>query len=770
MRFHSRLGLGLWFLAIAGAPTLLRGESPTPPSLGSADSFAILGGSSVISTGSTVVTGNLGVSPGNTISGSITVKVGATYRNDSVARQAQRDATSAYNDLAARTPCIELTGDLASQPLGRGVYCYSSSAQLTGTLILDAASDPNAVWIFKIGTTLTTAIGSSVRVINGGYEGNVFWQVGDSVTLNAGTTFVGNVLAHNDITLHAGATVSGRLLAQGAVSLDGNNVSLCCGPIIVSPETLPNGTVCTPYPTTTFTASGGMAPYTFSLASNNVAYGPLPDGMTLASGVLSGTPTRQGSFKILITATDSKGCSGSRSYVIQIGCPPPGPPIPLQVKACEFHCQQLAPSCGNGPHMFSVTSGVLPAGLILSSNGMLCGMPTTPGDYAFDITDDSASGCPRHYTLKVICNITISPATLPGATTCVPYDETLFASCGTAPYIFSAPTGTLPAGLDLLPTGKLFGTPTIPGPSTFTVTVTDAKGCTGSRTYTIPVACNVTISPETLPNGTVGTPYPSQNITGNCGTAPYTCSVTGALPPGLMLSNCMISGTPTTKGCYPFTVTVMDAKGCFRSIVYTICIDPCPITISPPTLPDASVCVPYSQTITASCAIAPYICSVTDGTLPQGLSLANCTISGIPIGGMPGATTTDLSMFTITVTDAASRSVFREYTLLVTPGVVLSPARLPSGTPGVPYSEVLTASGGTAPYTFLLSGSLPPGLSFTPTSPTATISGTPTTAGCFPFTVTVTDANGCSTSVNYTICIAAGGPTLSGIRTNLRST
>src|SRR5258708_892113 len=103
MRFHSRLGLGLWFLAIAGAPTLLRGQSPAPPTLGAADSFAVLGGSSVTSTGSTVVTGNLGVSPGNTISGSITVKVGATYRNDSVARQAQRDATSAYNDLAGRT-------------------------------------------------------------------------------------------------------------------------------------------------------------------------------------------------------------------------------------------------------------------------------------------------------------------------------------------------------------------------------------------------------------------------------------------------------------------------------------------------------------------------------------------------------------------------------------------------------------------------------------------------------------------------------------------
>src|SRR6476620_5405515 len=131
MRVHSRLGLGLWFLAIAGAPTLLRGQSP--PSLGSADSFAVLGGSSVTSTGSTVVTGNLGVSPGNTISGAITVKVGATYRNDSVARQAQRDATSAYNNLAAWTCTTTLSTNPGGLTLGPGVYCFTSTAQLIGT-------------------------------------------------------------------------------------------------------------------------------------------------------------------------------------------------------------------------------------------------------------------------------------------------------------------------------------------------------------------------------------------------------------------------------------------------------------------------------------------------------------------------------------------------------------------------------------------------------------------------------------------------------------
>jgi large repetitive protein len=786
MRFHSRLGLGLWFLAIAGAPTLLGAQSPTAPSLGTADSFAVLGGSSVTSTESTVVTGNLGVSPGNTISSSITVKVGATYRNDSVARQAQHDATSAYNDLAARTCTTTLTTPIGGMTLGPGVYCLSSPTQLTGPLILDAANDPNAVWIFKIGSTLTTAAGSSVRVINNGYEGNIFWQVSDSATLNAGTTFVGNVLTHNDITLHAGASISGRLLAQGAVFLDGNNVTLCCGPIIVSPETLPDGRVCATYPTTTFTAGGGMAPYTFSVASDNVVYGPLPDGLTLTDGVLSGTPTRQGSFKILITATDSKGCTGARSYVIDIGCPD-DPPIALPAAtACvDYNCHQIAPSCGNGPHVFSVT-GVLPDGLVLSPDGMLCGTPTTPGDYAFDITD-SASGCPRHFTLQVICNIMISPATLPSATCSTPYCEILTASCGTPPYTFSAPQSTLPDGLIVYADGKVCGTPTTPGPSTFIVTVTDAKSCTTSQPYTVIVKSQLTILPPTPPDGVVCEPYVPHPITASCGTPPYACKVVaGALPPGLMLGNCLISGTPTKAGSFSFTIKVTDSQG-FTTRPYTIVIT-CPkITIAPPVLPPVTACQQPGAAgapslcvkLTPSCAIGTTVFSVTAGALPPGIFLSDDgTLCGTP------SAAGDYS-WTVKFVDSISGCTgSAPYRLIVPGGLTITPACPPQGTPGVFYSEIFTASGGTPPYMFNFIGTLPPGLMFmpaTPTPTTATISGMPMMPGCFPFTITVTDANGCSTSsashegkphvvplfgtpglCTSQICIVAGGPTLTG--------
>lgn len=744
MRFHSRLNLGVWFLAIAGIPALLRGQT-SAPSLGAAASFAVLGGSRVTNSGSTIITGNLGVSPGNTITGSPTVKVGATFRNDSTAREAQQDATAAYNDLAARPCGVDLTGqDLGGRTLGSGVYCFSSSAQLTGTLTLNAAGNSAAVWIFQMASTFTTAADSRVLAINGAQAGKVFWQVGNSASLGANSTLLGSIFALTSITLNNGASVSGRLLARaGDVTLDTNDVSLCCDPLTVDPPTLPGGTVCTPYSNVPFSASGGTAPYSFSVTT-----GALPDGLVLIGGVLSGTPSKTGTFSVAVTATDSHGCSGTRVYAIEIGCPADDLPIPLPpAKACDAYCQKITRSCGTGP----LTSGDLPAGLTLSPDGMLCGTPTTPGDYVFTVADQT-SGCSRRYAVQVVCNVMISPAVLPSGAACIPYCQTLTASCGTPPYTFSVPPGTLPAGLLLSPGGMLCGTPATPGSSTFVVTATDAKGCTGSRTYTVPVVCNVTVSPATLPDGVVGTPYPNETITGSCGTAPYTCSVTGALPPGLTLVGCTISGTPTTAGCSTFKVT--DANGCSTVIIYTVCVKPCAILISPSMLPDASVCVPYSQTITPNCAVAPYTCSVTDGTLPSGLVLANCTISGTP-------TTAGSSMFTVTAKDAAANSASQNYTLLVTAGVVLTPATLPDGWPGVPYSEVITASGGTAPYTFVVSGTLPPGLAPSSTQTTLTISGTPTTVGCFPFTVTVTDANGCSTSITYTICIATGGPTLS---------
>ncbi len=214
-----------------GFVVLLSGSSSAWAQL---SSFAVLGGSTVTNTSTpTTITGNLGVSPGSAVTGFPPgiVTGGTIHAADTVAAQAQSDLTTTYNNLAG-TPCTtDLTGqDLGGKTLVPGVYCFSTSAQLTGTLTLDAQGNSAAVFLFKMGSTLTTASGSSVLLINGGSNCGVFWQVGSSATLGTGTALLGNIVALTSITLNTGASVSGRVLARnGAVTLDNNNVVLCSG-------------------------------------------------------------------------------------------------------------------------------------------------------------------------------------------------------------------------------------------------------------------------------------------------------------------------------------------------------------------------------------------------------------------------------------------------------------------------------------------------------------------------------------------------------------
>jgi len=206
------------------------------PSLGTAQSFAVLGGSTVTNTGATTIVGSLGVDPGLAITGFPpgVVTGGTVHAGDATALQAQADVTTAYNVLAGDACNSSLTGqDLGGLTLTQGVYCFASSAQLTGTLTLDAQGNAGAVFIFQIGSTLTTASNAAVMMINGGQSCNVFWQVGSSATLGTGTVFTGNILAETSITLTTGVNMSGRALAQnGAVTMDTDQVAAvgCAAP------------------------------------------------------------------------------------------------------------------------------------------------------------------------------------------------------------------------------------------------------------------------------------------------------------------------------------------------------------------------------------------------------------------------------------------------------------------------------------------------------------------------------------------------------------
>ncbi len=201
--------------------------------LETANDFAVLGGSTVTNTGPSVITGNLGVSPGSAITGfppGIVTPPGTINTNDAVASQAQTDNQNAFNTLAGLTPPQDLTGqDLGGLTLLPGIYSFDSSAQLTGILTLNNLADPNGLFVFQIGSTLTTASNSSV-LTSGFDDPNVFFQVGSSATLGTGTQFTGNILANQSITLNTGANIGcGRALAQvGAVTLDTNNVSNAC--------------------------------------------------------------------------------------------------------------------------------------------------------------------------------------------------------------------------------------------------------------------------------------------------------------------------------------------------------------------------------------------------------------------------------------------------------------------------------------------------------------------------------------------------------------
>ena len=227
----SGVGFGVLLCGVA----VIRAQS----SLGTAQSFAVLGGSTVTNTGPSVLTGDLGVSPGAAITGFPPgTRTGVTHAADAVALQAQSDVTTQYNTLAGAACTADLTGqDLGGKTLTPGVYCFSSSAQLTGALTLNAQGNANATFVFKTGSTLTTASGSRVDIINGGNPCLVGWQIGSSATLGTTTSFIGNLIALSSITLNTGANILGRALARnGAVTLDTNNVSTgACGGVGLPP-------------------------------------------------------------------------------------------------------------------------------------------------------------------------------------------------------------------------------------------------------------------------------------------------------------------------------------------------------------------------------------------------------------------------------------------------------------------------------------------------------------------------------------------------------
>lgn len=247
---HRKRGFAGIILAVTLALVALPAAAQAAPvNLATAGPFVALAGTTVTNTGPSVLNGDLGVAPGTALTGFGLPAVvnGATHENDAVANQAQSDLTNAYNVAAGQpvAPADDLSGtDLGNRTLAAGAYRYTSAALLTGALTLDAEGDPNAQFVFEIGSELTTESASSVVLVNGASPCNVYWQVGSSATLGTTTAFQGNLMALTSISLNNGASVIGRMLARnGQVSLINNVLtgSLCGTGSTLPPSVEPPG-------------------------------------------------------------------------------------------------------------------------------------------------------------------------------------------------------------------------------------------------------------------------------------------------------------------------------------------------------------------------------------------------------------------------------------------------------------------------------------------------------------------------------------------------
>jgi hypothetical protein len=299
-------------LVIALVGVIRAGAAQPTVGLGTADSFAILAGTTVTNTGPSTISGNVGVSPGSAVTGFPPgiVTNGTIHAADAVAAQAQSDLTTAYDDAAGRTPCSDVGADLVGQTLVSGVYCnpHAGTLGLTGTVTLDAQGNPDAVFIFQSARTLITASDSHVAVINGAQACNVFWEVGSSATLGTNSVFVGTVLALTKIEARTGAAVLGRLLARNAdVTLDTNTVT---SPMCAA-TTVTTTTTTTTTPATTTTTTPATTTTTTPATTTTTTTAPTTTTTTAPATTTTTAPTTTTAAPTTTTAAAGSGSSGT---------------------------------------------------------------------------------------------------------------------------------------------------------------------------------------------------------------------------------------------------------------------------------------------------------------------------------------------------------------------------------------------------------------------------------------------------------------------------
>jgi large repetitive protein len=513
------------------------------------------------------------------------------------------------------------------------------------------------------------------------------------------------------------------------------SITVTPAPVSITTASLPNGQVGVSY-TQNLQASGGAGTYTWSVSA-----GTLPSGLSLgASGQITGTPAASGNASFTVKVIDPTG-SATRVLSINIAA------VPIAITTTSLpggevgmpYSQTLQASGGTGSYTWSVSSGALPLGLTLNSTGRISGTPTAAANASFSLEVSDSTGSSTAALAIAIAPALTAPA-CPAATGVVGqvYSATLNASGGTPPYAWTLASGQLPAGLMLNPaSGQISGTPSAAGTFSFGIKVSDQNSAIRISNCTVLIsapASTLTITTVSFPNGVVGNSY-AQVLSATGGQPPYTWTVSGgSLPAGLSLNGGQVSGTLTASGTFQFSLRLSDSAGTTATKNFTIQVGAA-LTIVTSSLTSLRTGVAASQQLSAAGGVPPYLWSLVSGGLPSGLTLSpSGSISGTP--NSQGNFT-----FAVRVTDSATSSVQRTFTLAVSTSLVISACPVSNATQGQSYASSAVASGGQPPYTWTLaSGTLPAGILFNRSS--GGLSGIPTDSGTYPYTLLITDQGG----------------------------